>query len=42
MPDGAAVARQPAEGSRSTSFDLEIPVDLAESEPMTALEYCAG
>jgi len=33
------LARQLAEGSKSTYFDLENPVDLARlSEPMTALD----
>jgi uncharacterized protein len=43
MPDGAALARQLAEGSRSTNFDLEVPVDLARlSEPMTVVESLRG
>ncbi len=37
------LARQLAEGSKSTYFDLENPVDLARlSEPMTALESLRG
>ena len=37
------LARQLADGSKSTYFDLEDPVDLARlSEPMTALESLRG
>src|SRR5258708_7702768 len=37
------LARQLAESSKSTYFDLENPVDLARlSEPMTALESLRG